>query len=408
MIFSDDPTFAPIDFVLQIFDWFNANPIFIWLFSAFTSLMIIRIWRVALSPYCYFKDENGESIYLGRFVSQEKDPDFPNYWKLMFKHNQINIVRCKYSFTEVRDHTYLSFGILKYFSDIIYRETKLDDSLKFPEQERVKSKSNTAKYVIYRILSAILPSTSISRKLYLTIEFQDKLDNDGNPILINKIHTLQHQLLFDRIRTVAQKVTYRKKIIDEKQGMIVKERKAKNLTLFEIEDLKRDKNVKTGSIKATHFKHKIIKTRNLNEAILKQPHIDNLKSLMDLKVAKITKQYIELDKKYNQARDQIAEMFRNFNSKLGDMAVKVNQASVMHPDTYAEILSTAFKGKREDKEIKTIISEVLAQNSEDTQELRNQMNYLMAENNILKEKLGGNGDAKKLNQIVIRDELEGG
>jgi len=407
MLLSEAPTFAPMDFLVNIINWFNANPIFIWLFSMLSSLFIIRFWRVCLSPYCYFKNDKGLSFYLGRFVSQEKDPDLPNYWRLMFKHNKITVVRSKHSFTELREYHYLSFGFLKYFSDIVYRETELGDTLKFPKKVFVNTWQNKAKYGFYRFISFVVPSTGLSKKLYNSIEYKDEKARDGSIVYVDKIETLQHQLLFDKIRVIAD-VKYCKEKIDNVKGKGFEEVKEEAINLYEIEDIRKDKAVKPDSVELTNIKIDIIPTKDLEDALMKQDHIDNIKSLMDIKVSNIIKEYITLDKKYNETREKLSEFHRTFNSELGNVAQRIAEQSELTPERIADIISITYRGKKEGKDIRSIIADIVLHKDDNYNKLVEVNQVLAVENSMLKKKLAENngGIAGGLNNIrVIKDDF---
>ena len=85
---------------------------------------------------------------------------------------------------------------------------------------------------------------------------------------------------------------------------------------------------------------------------MQQDHIDNIRSINDLKVSRVNKEYIELDKKYNLTREQLDSFNRNLNSEIMDKIKELQQKSVVDANSIVEIVSIALTGYKESGDVK--------------------------------------------------------
>jgi hypothetical protein len=272
----------------------------------------------------------------------------------------------------------MNLGIVKYFSDIIYKTTELsEDMVVVYEQELVDTYYNKFKYIMYRILSILIYGVLISKWLKGTLEYQvkmekedgelkktdkktgkkiyyqiDKLDEKDNPIPIRvkEIPLLQLQLTFDKINIVCD-VEY--DILETGEaGEELVHKIELGKSLYYVEDLKRNEKIKKEKIKVDNYSVETVPSMDIEQAIMQQDHIDNIRSINDLKVSRVNKEYIELDKKYNLTREQLDSFNRNLNSEIMDRIKRLYQKTVVDADSIVEIVSSALTGYKSSGDVK--------------------------------------------------------
>ena len=272
----------------------------------------------------------------------------------------------------------MNLGIVKYFSDIIYKKTELSEGMDVVyEMELVDTFYNKFKYIMYRVFSILIYGILVSKWLKNTLEYQvktekmngelkkidkktgkkiyyqiDKLDKEGNPIPIKvkKIPLLQLQLSFDKIDITCD-VEY--DILETGEGGEVLVHKTEvGKSIYYVEDLKRDEKVNKEEMKINNYNVRVVQVFDIEQAIMQQDHIDNVRSISDLKSSKKDMDYIELDKKYNITREQLDSFNRNLNSEIMDKIKELQQKSVVDASSIVEIVSTALTGYKESGDVK--------------------------------------------------------
>ncbi len=360
--------------------WMISNPILYILYPFFMTYIILVFVRTVFRPYTYYKNKKGKSKYLGRFAYQQPSEEFSGFWEIYFKrYRKMHKVYSKISYVDQIRFCYMNLGIVKYFSDIIYKKTELSDGMDVVyEQERVDTYYNKFKYTMYRVLSIIIYGVLVSKWLKNTLEYQvktekmngelkkidkktgkkiyyqiDKLDEKGNPIPIRvkEIPLLQLQLSFDKIDITCD-VEYDILETGEKGEVLVHKTEV-GKSIYYVEDLKRDEKVRNGKdIKPDNYNVRVIQVFDIEQAIMQQDHIDNIRSINDLKVSRVNKEYIELDKKYNITREQLDSFNRNLNSEIMDKIKELQQKSVVDASSIVEIVSIALTGYKESGDVK--------------------------------------------------------
>lgn len=129
------------------------------------------------------------------------------------------------------------------------------------------------------------------------------------------------------------------------EGEQIKHKTEKGKSLYYIGDLRKDEKIT--NIKQSNFNIDIIPEHDLEMAIMNQNYIDNIKSIDALKLAKFREDYIELDKKYVIARDQLQDLNRHINSIINDKIVKIYQKTIIDENTIVDLVSMALKGYKE-------------------------------------------------------------
>jgi len=378
----DDAYLSPWGIGLYIVKWWENNPILYWIYPFFVVYILCVVMRTFFRPYVFYKNRKGKIEYIGRFSHDNPSEDLLGWSELYFKGwKKMKLIYSVLSFEGQKRFNCMNFGLFIYFSDLIQHKIKMPEDIVLYEQERVRTVSNNAKYALYRILSFLIPGVLLANKLHKTIEYkkktekmdteiidiskkakklskktgkpiyikEDKLDENGEPILvkIKEIPVIQHQLIFDKINNICD-VEYDIKITDEKGETIVHKKKEKK-SLFEVSDLKQDKKV--SNVKESNYKIDVVPVYDIEEAIMNQNSIDNLKSIYDLKTSREKQAYIELDKKYNLTRDQLDNITRHIKSIIKDKIRELYQKTVVDEDTIIEIVSIALTGYKESGDI---------------------------------------------------------
>ena len=105
-------------------------------------------------------------------------------------------------------------------------------------------------------------------------------------------------------------------------------------------------------MKIDNYNVRVVQVFDIEQAIMQQDHIDNVRSISDLKSSKKDMDYIELDKKYNITREQLDSFNRNLNSEIMDKIKELQQKSVVDASSIVEIVSTALTGYKESGDVK--------------------------------------------------------
>ena len=119
--------------------------------------------------------------------------------------------------------------------------------------------------------------------------------------------------------------------------------------LFYVFDLEKDEKV--SGIEMVNYKTDIIKVKDLEEAIMQQSEINNIRSICDLKIAYYNKEYKELSKKYAKTREQLEDSNRHMISRLSDNAKDLYQKTVTDQNTIKEIISESLTGYKESGDV---------------------------------------------------------
>ena len=383
---SDKKTKDPVDdyispwgIMVITWRWMTSNPLLYILYPFIMTYLILVFVRTVFRPYIYYKNKKGKSRYAGRYAYQKPSEEFVGFWEIYFKRfKKMNKLYSKISYIDQIRFCYMNLGIVKYFSDIIYKNTELSEDMGIIyEQELVNTYYNKFKYIIYRVLSILVYGTLVSQWLKNTLEYQvktekidgdlkkikkktgekiyyqvEKKDENGKPIPIRvkKIPLLQLQLSFDKINVICDVEYDILEITEAGEKMVHKPEKGKSL--YYVEDLKRNEKVDKDTIKEDNYSVDIIQDLDIEQAIMQQDHINNVRSISDLKSSKKDREYIELDKKYNLTRAQLDSFNRNLNSEIMDRIKKLQQKTVVDADTIVEIVSIALTGYKESGDVK--------------------------------------------------------
>jgi hypothetical protein len=359
--------------------WMTTNPILYLLYPFISSYLISMFFRTCFRPYVFYKNKKGKSKYAGRFAYQLPCAELPGFWEIYFKRlRKMNKIYSKISYPDQIRYCYMNVGIVKYYPDIIFKKIELTDDMGIIYEQKLKDTyANKFKYFIYRLFSALVPGVLIPQWLKNTVEYKvktekkdgefkkidkktgkkiyhqvDKLDKDGNliPIKVKAIPLLQHQLSFDKINIICD-VEY--DILETGEaGEKYAHKTEEGKSIYYVEDLKRNKKVKQETIKADNYSVDLIKSLDIEEALMQQDHIDNVRSISDLKNSKISREYIELDKKFNFTRAQLDDLKRHLKSEITNKIKKIQQKSVVDADSIVEIVSIALTGYKESADVK--------------------------------------------------------
>ena len=374
-----DDYISPWGIMVISWRWMTSNPILYILYPFFMTYIILVFVRTVFRPYTYYKNKKGKSKYAGRFAYQIPSEEFSGFWEIYFKKfRRMRKVYSKISYIDQIRFCYMNLGIVKYFSDIIYKNVELSEDMDVVyEQELVDTYWNNFKYIMYRVGSILIYGVLVSKWLKDTLDYQvktekvngelkkidkktgkkiyyqiDKLDEKGNPIPIKvkKIPLLQLQLSFDKIDITCD-VEY--DILETGEGgeeLIHKTEKEKSL--YYVEDLKRNEKIKKEKMKVDNYSVRVIQVFDIEKAIMQQDHIDNVRSISDLKGSRVNREYIELDKKYNLTREQLDSFNRNLNSEIMDKIKELQQKSVVDANSIVEIVSIALTGYKESGDVR--------------------------------------------------------
>lgn len=374
-----DDYISPWGIAVITWRYVTSNIILYLLYPFIMTYIILVFVRTVFRPYTYYKNKKGKSRYAGRFAYQEPSEVFSGFWEIYFKRlRKMTRVYSKISYVDQIRFCYMNLGIVKYFADIIYKTTELSEDMEVVyEQELVDTYYNKFKYVMYRVFSILIYGTLVSKWLKNTLEYQvktekvngelkkidkktgkeiyyqiDKLDEKSNPIPIRvkRIPLLQLQLSFDKINIICD-VEY--DILETGEaGERSVHKTEKGKSLYYVEDLKRNKKVEKKKIKVDNYSVGVIRIFDVEQAIMQQDHIDNVRSISDLKSSKKDRDYIELDKKLNITREQLDDFNRHLKSEIMDKIKELQQKSVVDADSIVEIVSIALTGYKESGDVK--------------------------------------------------------
>ena len=141
--------------IMTIMWRYMTSNIFLYLAYPFiTTYLILVFVRTVFRPYTYYKNKKGKSRYAGRFAYQQPSEEFSGFWEIYFKRfRKMHKVYSKISYIDQIRFCYMNLGIVKYFSDIIYRNAELSEDMDVVyEQELVDTSWNKFKYISYRVL----------------------------------------------------------------------------------------------------------------------------------------------------------------------------------------------------------------------------------------------------------------
>lgn len=332
---EEKPKFSLGDWIIGLINLYNTNPI-MWILTSFLmASMIIRMWRVTEKPYTYVQsNKKYKKEYIGRFISEKISEDLPNYWEQKFKSNNgVRIFYNKMNYQTMKNYMFNSIALLhRYYPHIKHREVELFSSLQFPEKERVKTNWNFVKYVLYRLVCIFIPSGKIAESFHNWVSYKDayeqevikkdvvhtrirkrskivetkdfKRDSNGNliPKMVTKIDVLQHEYLLKKIKTVCD-LKYKKKVIDEEEGEIEKDKDKDRVPLYIVSDLKKDANVVKGSIEILKEYKIPVNVYDMEQAMKERHDIDEIMSIHDMEMQEKDIKYKKLSKKYHNSRN---------------------------------------------------------------------------------------------------------
>lgn len=371
---------SPYGFLVRFWtNWLNVL-IFFLILTPLLTLSSLQLYRFTQTCKVRYKNLSGKNEYIGRIIHEEKSNDILGYHELYFKDKGLRKVYSKVPYINKLTPAYWEIPFYKMYADIVYREVdaKLIGIILY-EKEPEDGFYNKLKYYTYLILSRIIPGVFFIRRLKNDVNYKvktekeddltrpkrkllnkeikgyyqkDKLDDSGKPIpvIMKKIPIAQHQLSFDRINHVCD-VEYDIMETSEK-GETKVHKIEKDKSLYYVNDLKRNEKVIRDSIIETNFRKEVITDYNMEKAILEQDSINNVRSIADLKVAKITQDFIELDKKYNLTREQLDDVNRHIDSIVKEKMINRFQKSVIDEDLLSELISIAITGYKESADVK--------------------------------------------------------
>lgn len=371
---GEDSVDAPSIFsgFIALNNWGRDNWFFILLCGIYIAFVL---YRYISRPYVFYKNTRGKHFYAGRFSYDFASEDIPGWYELYFKKwKRLKKAYSPMPYALQKPYTYMNWGLFNYYADIIHHLVEVPENIILYEQERVHTVANTLKYYVYRIFSFLIPGVSIANKLHSYVKYENKVlmkdtkevkkvykrgkkkgqkvyeqepvkDKDGNPLYvrITKIPVIRHQIMYDKINYTCD-VKYN--ILETTtEGETKKPKDENEKSLFYVEDLKKDKKV--SDIVQSNYHLDIIPEHDLEEAIMRQNHIDNIKSIHELKIAKYREEYIKLDKKYVTARDQLQDIDRHINSIINDKIVEIYQKTIVDENTIVDLVSLALMGYKE-------------------------------------------------------------
>lgn len=353
-------------------NWGKDNWFFILLWGIYAAFVL---YRYIGRPYVFYKNVRGKHFYAGRFSYEVTSEDIPGWYELYFKKwKRLKKAYSPMPYALQKPYTYMNWGLFNYYAEIIYHRVEVPENVILYEQERVKTFANRVMFVIYRTFSCLIPGVSVANKLHSYVKYEKKKvlkdtnevkktykrgekkgqivykkepvkDKDGNQLYvrITEIPVIRHQVMYDKINYICD-VNYN--ILETTtEGETKKPKDEKDKSLFYVEDLRKDEKV--SDIKVSNPKVDIIPEHDLEEAIMRQNHIDNIKSIHELKKAKSREEYIKLDKKYVTARDQLDDINRHINSIINDKIVKIYQKTIVDENTIVDLVSLALMGYKE-------------------------------------------------------------
>lgn len=320
-----------------------------------------------------YKNKKGRHRAVGRRLYEEPSNILPGFQEVYFKKRGLKRVFSKREYINEVTPTYLKLPLLHYYADIVYREVNASEveGIIIYEQEPADSFGNKLKYYILLVLSIIFPLISFVKRLRTNVEYKiktekeddetrpkltlitrkpkgtyhqkEKLDenNEPIPVVLKKIPIIQHQLTFDRIEHVCDVEYDIMETTEAGEENVHKTEKEK--LIYYTKDLERNEKVIKDSIETYNYAAKVVPGYDMERAILEQDTIDNARSIADLKVAKITKDYMEQGKVLNITREQLDASNRTFETRVKDEYYKVVQIITSDKSTFRDMMADAFR-----------------------------------------------------------------
>lgn len=348
---------------------------------------IILIWRYGEFPIVLVqKGSKYGSKKLGRFIDIERSKDLPEYWILKFKSAEHGVREyyCTENFEEIKQQNFNRWYIVYFeFPHYISMKLKLDESDQFPELVRKKGKFNTFKYIIYRICCVIIWNKYIIRKIYDSIEFE-KSDN-----MVKKVRLLQLEYLLEEITHVCD-ISYKKEIVDKKLGKRFQDYHEIDVPLYKVEDLKKDSKVDQESIKTSNDRIITSKIYDFKDAVNKRKSVNEIRSIMDLKLRRSNKELLELTTDYNTVREVLRKSKKESMLELQNTIEQIQKESDLTPDNLAsftaKILSLTNAGAKVENAVRIAIETYLSnQDNREFGKILTENETLKKSNDLLKE-----------------------
>jgi hypothetical protein len=302
----------------------------------FFCMVIIIIWRYGEFPIVIVQSRKKYTAKkLGRFLEEERSTDLPDYWILKFKSMEKGVREyyCTENFEEMKqvafNRWYIVYNELPHY---VSGRLKLEAHEQFAEKKRAKGTLNTFKYVFYRICCIFIWNKYIIKKLYNSIEFEE------TDKMVKQVKLLQLEYLMNELTNVCD-ISYKQKFIHSKKGEEIRDMEEIAVPIYRIDDLKRNSRVIPKSVKAKNYRIIITKIRDFKDAVMKRKSVNEIRSIMELKLRHSQKDYLELNQYTNTIRETLRVVKRNTNNQIQDAIQQITEESFYTPEDLSNFAS---------------------------------------------------------------------